>query len=312
MNSYFLNAEAVFVTIDGKNFSVTSGHPAYNQVISAVANEDWDIIPGLINPIGVIESDIAERSQGSLAFDGSNVLYNGEPLFGAAVDHISMLYRNGLPFDRYLKFLAKLQQNPSFRSREQAFRFIETNRITLDDDGDLIMYKWIRDDYLDCHSGTFYNGIGAEITMDRAKVDDDPQRTCSAGLHVCTEGYTAFGSRLMLAKVDPADIVSVPIDYRNSKLRVCRYVIVAEVEREAYGHIEDDGLYYGEDGDQYDESDVEGVVRIEVDGEPAFAFRDSENDWQIFGLYGYSIGVPYDTCCVDLDKAIYTFESDSH
>jgi hypothetical protein len=33
----------------------------------------------------------------------------------------------------------------------------------------------------------------------------------------------------MLCQVDPADVVSVPIDYQNTKVRVCRLTVVKEV-----------------------------------------------------------------------------------
>ena len=68
--------------------------------------------------------------------------------------------------------------------------------------------------------------------MPRPSVDDDPAKTCSAGLHVCSLSYlsTFGGDRTILVEVCPADVVAVPIDYQNSKVRVSRLRVVREVD----------------------------------------------------------------------------------
>jgi len=72
------------------------------------------------------------------------------------------------------------------------------------------------------------NNIGSVLKMDRTKVDDNPNRTCSAGLHVCSQGYVKFGERLLHVAVDPEHVVAVPTDYNNSKMRVCEYEVLEE------------------------------------------------------------------------------------
>ena len=37
----------------------------------------------------------------------------------------------------------------------------------------------------------------------------------------------------MLVKVDPADVVSIPVDYNNTKMRCCRYEVIGEYENYA-------------------------------------------------------------------------------
>jgi hypothetical protein len=67
--------------------------------------------------------------------------------------------------------------------------------------------------------------------MDRNQVNDDARQTCSAGLHFCSEGYLRNfgGARVMILKINPRDVVSIPTDYDNSKGRACRYEVVGEV-----------------------------------------------------------------------------------
>ena len=75
------------------------------------------------------------------------------------------------------------------------------------------------------------NYVGAVVEMPRDSVDANGKVECSVGLHVGTFKYAYdFGGRhrpLMLVKVDPRDVVSVP-DYDFSKLRSCRYTVIAD------------------------------------------------------------------------------------
>jgi len=65
-------------------------------------------------------------------------------------------------------------------------------------------------------------------------VDDDQNRTCSASLHFCSRDYLNHfgGERIVVVKINPRDVVSIPTDYNNSKGRACRYEIVDEIDKE--------------------------------------------------------------------------------
>lgn len=64
--------------------------------------------------------------------------------------------------------------------------------------------------------------------MPRDRVDSNGRVECSVGLHVGTYEYASgyVGNMMLLVKVNPRDVVSVP-DYDFSKLRSCRYTIIA-------------------------------------------------------------------------------------
>jgi hypothetical protein len=70
--------------------------------------------------------------------------------------------------------------------------------------------------------------IGDELRMDRGKVDDRRENTCSFGFHFASLKYASTWTRhdaLLLMKIDPADIVSIPNDYGNQKGRTCAYMV---------------------------------------------------------------------------------------
>lgn len=133
-----------------------------------------------------------------------------------------------------LNFLEKLMENPSRRAVNELYGFLQANDIEIGEDGDFYAWKKVRDDYLDIHSGTIDNSPGAHPRVARNMVDEDSNRTCSYGLHVCSKSYLKhFGnctsSRVVKVKVNPADVVAVPADYNNAKMRTAGYAVVEDV-----------------------------------------------------------------------------------
>jgi hypothetical protein len=68
--------------------------------------------------------------------------------------------------------------------------------------------------------------------MERHEVDDNKDRTCSSGLHFCSKDYlNSFGGeRVVIVKINPRDVVSIPSDYNDTKGRACRYEVVGEID----------------------------------------------------------------------------------
>jgi hypothetical protein len=76
--------------------------------------------------------------------------------------------------------------------------------------------------------------VGDVVEMPRSEVTFDPSVSCSSGLHVADWGYAnGMGNTVLAVLVNPRDVVSVPTDYGDAKVRVCRYKVL-EVRTEAY------------------------------------------------------------------------------
>jgi hypothetical protein len=78
------------------------------------------------------------------------------------------------------------------------------------------------------------NSVGKIVEMERNEVDDNKDQTCSTGLHFCSQDYlphfgNGYDSRVVILKINPADVVSIPSDYNNAKGRACRYEVVGEI-----------------------------------------------------------------------------------
>jgi hypothetical protein len=82
--------------------------------------------------------------------------------------------------------------------------------------------------------GRIYNGVGEHIEVQRNCVDDDRNNHCRPGLHVGSLDYARGWARgkVVVVKVNPKDVVSVPNDCQCQKLRCCAYTVVSEINTE--------------------------------------------------------------------------------
>lgn len=229
MYPYIITSNSVTVVADSI-LTMTATHPDYSSVLAHIRAGNWDEAVLLMTPRKAVESWV--DSNVTIGSD-DKVYYKGQPVSNAVVPVILKMRSEGFDCRPLMQFLKRLQGNPSMRSRDQLWRFVESNSITITSEGMLLFYKKVRSDWYDCHTGkTHKYEPGSVHTMPRPSVDDDPEKTCSAGLHVCSLSYlSAFaGDRTILVEVCPEDVVAVPIDYQNSKVRVSRLRVVREID----------------------------------------------------------------------------------
>ena len=131
------------------------------------------------------------------------------------------------------KFFLNLLENPSYRAVQELYGFLEISKLPITDDGCFVAYKAVNEDFKDYFSGKMDNSIGSQPTMPRNLVDEDKNRTCSAGLHFAAYEYASnfgrSGGHLMAVRINPKDVVAIPSDYNNMKGRASTYTIVAEI-----------------------------------------------------------------------------------
>lgn len=132
-----------------------------------------------------------------------------------------------------LNFLNKLMLNPSYRAVNELYGFLQHNDIKLAENGNFYAWKVVRSDYMDKHSNTMLNAVGMRVEVPRNQVDEDSEKTCSFGLHVCAKhyisSYSGFGDRVVMVEVNPADVCAIPKDYNDSKMRCAGYDVVKDV-----------------------------------------------------------------------------------
>lgn len=211
-------------------YTMSREHRYFDDLLSAVKSKDIDAIMKVIN----LAEQVEEYSEGLVTVKNGKVLYEGERVSNAIADRILELYRMEEDWTFMARFLENLMLNPSYQSREELYLFLEECKMPITDDGRFLAYKWIDKNFKDTHSGQFNNTPGNVVSMPRSEVDDNRQHTCSSGLHVCSHKYTKFGTILVLVAVNPKDVVSVPYDYDNGKMRVCEYEVLREISEDKF------------------------------------------------------------------------------
>lgn len=161
-----------------------------------------------------------------------NLKIDGETLPEFLEHKTTQMVNEGLNVDAIVKFWDKLKENPNENSRKCLFNYLESNKFTLTEDGDFIAYKKVTkvgNDLKDSHSKTVINNVGSIPTMERSKVNSNPNEHCSHGLHVGAWEYVNnfTGDVTIICKVNPRDVCAVPTDYRFQKMRTCRYEVLA-------------------------------------------------------------------------------------
>ena len=249
----------IAATINGVSYTIDTDHPKYKQALDAVRKKDWTGFVNLVNISKQVQS----------YFDGTNVevedgsiTYHGRVIHNTLTKRILNFMREGLPHEPLLNFFKNLMENPSKRAVDELYDFLEAGELPITEDGHFLAFKNVRSNYFDIHSGTFRNQVGDVCEMFRNGVDEDKNRTCSAGLHFCSIQYLPHfsdsdGGKTMIVKINPRDVVAIPADYNSTKGRTCRYEVVAEYKDDWRGKVKReesgwDSELYSSDGGEYD------------------------------------------------------------
>jgi len=286
-----LNDDGIIVVLDYKSYTVKRTDKNYLGVIEAWKIDDILTLKNILEPKRAIEKILtdgfsSDSEKNEVSIVGGQLLFNGEVIHNSFSTRILDFHDQGLPTGGLILFLKNLMSNPSFHSRKQLYNFLEHKGLPITEDGYFLAYKAIRNNWNDKWTNTICNAVGNTPSMPRNMVDDDPNNHCSEGLHAGTLEYaTNYGygdDRIILVKLNPANVVSVPNDYNFTKLRSCGYEVLCEceglIERPLVNSFEPYDLkaHYGEDCDDCEDEDYDP----EWDGEESDVenYDDEQNE----------------------------------
>lgn len=266
IKGYSITDQYVTVNYNSQTHMVPRTDALADKLIAALREKREDDIPNLIS----VAKRISNFSDGLFKVKNGKIYVDGQEAPKVLGEKILKFSNEGLPYEPLVKFARNLQQNPSFRSVQELFGFLEKNDHPITEEGNFIAYKRVLANLKDIHSGTMDNSPGLTVEVPRNQVDEDSNKTCSHGLHVANWDYAHnhFGSSqrdtdvMLEVEVNPADVVAIPADYNNSKMRVCKYVVLGLIDREHSSDtylrkttpvvVEDDEL---EEEDDYEEEE---------------------------------------------------------
>lgn len=255
---YIITANTVTIMANGKMLKANDSHVNFAGVVEAIRSGDWESAISLID----IPATIVAQSKGVVTVENGAVMYDGKPIHNVLTDRILAMLRDGFDIASMIAFMQRLMKNPLQSAIDELYSFMEVGQMPITPDGYLLAYKRVNDSYKDLHSGTVLNKPASlmsedelkqyaernemhgcfvqvvdgvtEVSMERGNVNTDRYQTCSYGLHFCSYEYLgqfhSGSGRIIVVKIDPADVVAVPNDYNNTKGRTCKYQVIYELD----------------------------------------------------------------------------------
>jgi len=276
--AFILTENSLTVSVEGKTYTINSGHPSWRQAIESLKRKDYLALKDLVS----VQKAFCSFTGDKVKVIDNQVFFNGEPINSYLSEKILSFMEKGLPHESLIKFLERLMANTSRRAVTELYSFLRHKSLPITDDGTFLAYKSVRSDYTDHHTGDFNNSIGNTLEMTRNNVCDDHNQGCSIGFHAGSLEYaSSFGgadSVLLIVEIDPADVVSVPSDCECQKLRTCKYKVVAKYDGPLPEHYtkdaqsaydpqddsEDEEYDDDSDWDEDDEDESEDQVSVTV------------------------------------------------
>jgi hypothetical protein len=281
------------VVCAGEVHTFDKNHTNYEGLIEAIKVGDEQVFSSLIS----VGKAVQEWSKLGFTFTGGILYYGREEVATQITAIILDMIDGGFSETPILNFMKRLFDNPSHRAVKELYSWLAHKSLAICEDGTFLAYKSVlvydgpnfvdcygrevkTGDYVDKYTGRIRNNIGDINEMPRRQVDDNFEVGCSYGFHVgslkyVTEVYSS--NKQIICKVDPADVVSVPLDCDCQKIRCCSYEVVSEfknlkiVERKVEDYVCD------EDEDR-DEDDICEDCGFECDNGVCDCYDDDDDD----------------------------------
>lgn len=289
---------SISLVLDKRHRQLNSSHVNFVIVRKTLINLDHARVAGdvetynsLIDSLRTfvdVPSFIALVTEGRVQVGDKEVRFDGKPVTGHIADRLIQLLSEGFDVRPLARMLERLEKAPISDAKDGFLRWLEKSNMPLCEDGCFTAYKFVAANYLDNHTNTIFNGVGAVIP--RLPVDEintDREQTCAAsGYHFCSWEYTDLSGypHVMIVKIAPEDVASFPAS-EEAKGRCLFYEIVDEVPKSELGKREienspmygvdapvqnwdnDEGRTFDADKDEGDEEDGDEHEDEEADGD---------------------------------------------
>jgi hypothetical protein len=241
----------IFVYVPGHPAAVAhSSHPNFQAIAQAAAAGDVGVLD--LFDVGTAINVKFARYGDRITVVNDEVLLDGDPMEDVLVDQILRVLEEGGDVMPLVLFYENLLANPNEHSRDNLTRWMQAldadgTPLTITEDGLIVGYKGVKvtdkgfasissgkalvNDQV--KTGQIPQTIGDVVTMPRSEVEFDPSQGCRSGLHVGTYKYAEGFSQgaLLEVHVNPRDVVSVPTDCNDAKMRCCRYVVIDTIDK---------------------------------------------------------------------------------
>ena len=236
MFAHVLTTQGLTVLLDSRPIAIPRSHVNFDEIVEHLNDNNPDELRRLLD----VKQSVSDFTQGKIEIHDRVLTYGGQELNTSLTSKILEFMRAGdvnlaAPL---INFLDKLMLNPSHRAVQGLYDWVAVSNMPIAEDGDLYAWKIVNADYFDYYSQTLDHSPGNIVTQTRNMCDEDPDQTCSNGIHFCSFGYLSNyhagddSRRVMLVKINPADVVAIPRDYGTAKGRCCKLTVIQQVPQD--------------------------------------------------------------------------------
>lgn len=232
--SYVRSGNSLSVRLGSKLYVIDKSNANYTVVLKELKKSNAKRDIKKLRRLVSIKSALRSYTHGLIKIRKGVLTYNNKVLNDSLSERILSLFKSGDDFKPFVLFLENVRKNPTKWAKETVFDFLRSKNMPLTRDGCFIAYKTIQNNWTDWYTGTKLNTIGKTLKIRRKDVEENTLKDCGFGFHVGNLQYVnSFHSgegRIILVKIDPRYVVSVPSDAAANKIRVCQYTIIKEYD----------------------------------------------------------------------------------
>lgn len=234
--SYIIGDTFVTLVHNGNLYTITHDDARCDAVLDVIKNQNWSELDNVLS----LPKLIAKYSFGKIKVYDNAIYYKDKEVKNIVTEKIFSFITQGYPFESLVAFLDKLMLNPEARSIDQLYSYLEKYKLPICEDGDFLAMKSIRGEWKDHYSNTIDNRIGQKPWMNRGLISSDPNLACHIGFHIGSEQFVNTycdlkDRRIILCKINPANVVCIPYYSSFQKMRVCAYEVVRELDEQFHG-----------------------------------------------------------------------------
>jgi hypothetical protein len=224
MVPYIISSDSITIFLDGVQ-TFPSTHILFKDIKNAVKSGDEKKLKSVLTK---------KINKNNLEIRENEVLYNGQPLNTVAVKRLFEMKKEGFDTKPLINFLKNCYKNPFPQVVEKLYEFLSTRDMPLTEDGCFIGYKYTNADYWDNYTGKTYQFI-PNTHVKANKIDlsfcDMSGEECSEnGIHVGNFQYSGGYNTVVYVKINPKDVLSVPVGSGAKKIRVWELDVLDRVD----------------------------------------------------------------------------------
>jgi len=225
---YILSRNALSVFIQGRPHPVDQSNPNYDLILDGLRNRSLSEIQvlALVNQRAAVEAAVAGLKFGAVTVGQDGVFYGDKLVPSHLTTKMLEILARGLDITPWGRFLDRIYHNQRQASIDAIGNWLVFVGMPITTDGMLLAYKKVRAD----HSA--FIGDPVAHAPDTTIESEDGLAFSSWD---CLPRTTGNNGRVMIVEIDPADIVSIPLDYHASMGVARKFRVLAEIAPQLVG-----------------------------------------------------------------------------